>query len=257
MKPFDISIIIVTYNSEKYISACLESIFNLSDNLKKEIIIVDNNSIDSTKDKISLYKNKVRILENSINSGYAGGNNIGANKANGEFLVFLNPDITVTNSSFAVLKEYLETNTDVGAVGPGLLYPNGTMQQYYCNYYSVLSIFFRRTILGKIFSSYLSHPLQKTTSVPVEIDWILGAFIMIPFKTWEVLGGFDSKYKLYFEDVDLCCRIKKSGLKNIYNPHAVVYHHHLRESASKISKKTLWHIQSSMRFFNKFGWRIF
>jgi GT2 family glycosyltransferase len=93
-------------------------------------------------------------------------------------------------------------------------------------------------------------------NIPVELDWLLGSTLFITRSILNEVGMFDEGYKLYFEDVDLCYRIKQKGYRVLYYPGAQIIHDHQRESAKGLSKKTLWHIQSGIRFFNKFGWRF-
>ena len=94
-------------------------------------------------------------------------------------------------------------------------------------------------------------------NTPRFVDWVLGACFLLKRKVIEHhVGYFDENYKLYFEDVDICYRMKNAGYKVCYYPHAICIHNHLRESAKGFNRKTYWHIRSSIHFFNKHGWKL-
>jgi len=118
----------------------------------------------------------------------------------------------------------------------------------------------RRTFLGKLLSN--SEVLKEHLMIEYshneirEVDWVLAACLMISRSVLEKIGYIDDKYRMYFEDVDLCYMTNKAGYKVYYFPESVIIHHHQRESAQGFSIKTIWHIQSAIRFFNKFGWKF-
>ena len=94
-------------------------------------------------------------------------------------------------------------------------------------------------------------------NTPMNVDWILGACFLIRREVLErCVGYFDEDYKLYFEDVDICYRMKEAGYKVCYYPSATCIHDHRRESAKGFNRKTYWHIRSAIHFFNKHGWRF-
>jgi N-acetylglucosaminyl-diphospho-decaprenol L-rhamnosyltransferase len=253
----DVSIIIVSYNSSRYLKTCIEAILQCDDKATKEIIIVDNRSKDDSVEIIkSIGKENVQLITPNKNIGFGGGNNFGAVIAKGDYLFFLNPDTIILSGCIDKLCKYMNQNQDTGIVGPKLLNIDLTVQRYFCNYYTVMSILLRRIKIGKIKFKYLSHPLLNDIKTPQELDWLLGSALFLKRTTFRRCNGFDERYKLYFEDVDLCRRIKQNGLKVIYYPNAKVIHYHQRESADNLSIKTLWHLQSAIRFFNKFGWKI-
>lgn len=254
----DISIIIVSYNSSQHLDSCLSSICASKDHYKKEVIVVDNASLDNSVEIAERYKDFTTIIKSSENLGYAGGNNLGLSIAKGKFLLILNPDTSIFENTLELLYLFALANPQAGAIGPMLIFPDGSIQRYFCRYYSIRTILFRRSFLGKVFPSLTKHPLMSPidTDVPIELDWLLGSTLFIPKKIIDEVGMFDDGYKLYFEDVDFCYRIRQKGYKVLYYPKAQIIHDHQRESAKGFSIKTIWHIQSSIRFFNKFGWRF-
>jgi len=256
----DASIIIVSYNSASFLEKCIESIINSQNYLDIEVIVVDNASTDGSVELIKSNFTIVKLIRNDLNFGFAKGNNIGISAAKGEYVLFLNPDTILCQDTLSKMVNFMKNTPDAGALGPKLIYPNSSLQLSCRHFYNLRTIFLRRTILGKIFpnSRLLRYHLMSDWdhNTTQEVDWVLGACLMVPRKVLEKVGYFDEKYKMYFEDVDLCYRIKKAGYKVYYYPGATVIHHHQRESAKKFSMKTIWHIQSAIRFFNKFGWKI-
>jgi len=254
----DISIVIVTYNSAKYLDRCLTSIEKAMNHLIKEVIVVDNCSVDNSVAIAEKYSSFVKIIRNERNVGYSGGNNIGFENALGRYLLFLNPDTAIFENSLQTLLDFAESKKEYGIFGPKLVFPDGSLQRYFCKFYTLRSIMFRRSFFGKLFSKSIDHPLlgDVEKSNYLELDWILGSALLIKRDIFESVGKFDENYKLYFEDVDLCYRIRKAGLKAGYCCTSVIIHDHQRESAKGFSKKTIWHIQSAIRFFMKHGWKL-
>jgi GT2 family glycosyltransferase len=256
----DLSIIIVTYNSDKFIRDCLNSIQNEKENLSStEVIVVDNDSRDQTVNIIEKEFPWVYLIKNRKNIGLARANNQGIDISSGKYLLFLNPDTKILQGSLVKLINFMETTPDVGVVGIKLLYPDGTIQYSCREFPNIRVILFRRTILGKLFgketlNKYLMSDWDHNEIK--EVDWVLGAFLAIPRKVLNEVGCFDPTYKLYFEDIDLCYRVKKAGYKIYYYPDAEAIHYYQRESKNLFSIKALWHIQSAVIFFRKFGWKF-
>lgn len=256
----DLSIIIVSYNSAKFIESCIDSIINSGCLFNREIIIVDNFSADVTANIVRFKYPEVRLIQNCTNIGFARANNQGAKIARGRYILFLNPDTVVQENAFQRMINFMEQKPNAGILGPKLLYPDGSLQFSCRHFYNLRAILLRRTVIGKIFSNnkLLHYHLMSNWDHNQirEVDWVLGACLMVRREVLEEVGYFDDKYKIYFEDVDLCYRVKKAGYKIFYYPEAIVIHHHQRESAKKFSIKTIWHIQSAIRFSNKFGWKF-
>ncbi len=257
----NLSIIIVSYNTKDLLLQCLKSIYK--ENIIKsifEVIVVDNNSSDATCGMIKQEFPRVRLVENADNKGFTKANNQGIRISRGNYILFLNPDTVVKNNVFDKMVEFMGLHPEAGIVGPKLLYPNGSLQLSCRRFYTLRAILMRRTFLGKIFpysKSLKNHLMTDWDHNEIhEVDWLLGACLMIRRELINQIGLLDEKYKMYFEDVDLCYRVKKAGYKIYYYSDADVIHYHRRESAQRFSKKTIWHIQSAIRFFDKHGWKF-
>jgi len=255
MKP-ELSIIIVNYNNLAFIDSCLDSIFNSRETYSKEVIVVDNLSTDGS---VSLIKSKYPqaiLIENTSNLGFGKANNIGVSRSKAETIILLNPDTIVSDGQLSKLADFLLKMPNAGLAAPKLINPDGTLQYSCRRFYDIRTVFFRRIFSRSTIGQKLSdHHLMKEWdhNSTKEVEWAVAACAAIRRSVWEQLGGFDEKYMLYFEDVDLCRRISNLGLKVYYYPESVVTHHFQRESAGGFSKKTVWHIKSAIRYFSKFG----
>lgn len=213
-----LSIIVVSFNSGDFIEKCIISILkNISKN--DEVIVLDNNSTDSTVKKLKKYLPKINLIESSENWGFSKGNNLAAKSAQGEYLFFLNPDASLT-STLGELVMFYEEHPDAGIVAPKLIMPDGKPQESVKNLPTVFGAF-KEYILG-IKNSY-SQYVPKTDQ-PLEVQSAYGAALLIKKELFDRLGGFDEKFFLYYEDVDLCKRIKQVGKKIYYYPLVLVEH---------------------------------
>lgn len=209
-----VSIIIVTYNSEEYIDNCLKSVFQ-SIYSQFEVVIIDNNSTDTTRKILQKYKNKyskkIQLLCNKDNLGYAQANNLGAELALGDYLFVLNPDTIVdTDFLLPLIKEM--TNSTIAAVQP-LVY-----------------LFDKKTInlTGKV-TQYLGFDWLKdfkAIAVPkkCQIFSLSGSGILLQKKVFLSVGGFDEFYFTYYEDTDLSWKFNLIGKKIIFTPKSNLFH---------------------------------
>lgn len=221
-----ISIIILTYNSSKWISFCLESINHFYNRNDSEIIVVDNASSDNTVEQVRSMNLPIKIIPLENNLGCAGGNNVGWRSACGEYIIFLNPDVVVTKICIEYLLKPFELHTDVGIVGCKLYYPNTHVIQHaggilypnaMCDHY------------GNAEEDKGQYDEER------EVDFVTGAAFATKRNLLQKYNGFDENfYPAYYEETDLCMRMRKDGLKIIYAPKAVAYHYET-SSVTKLS----------------------
>lgn len=259
----DLSIIIVNYKSKEKIRTCLNSILNSDlDGLNYEIILVENNSGDDLNELIVNIKN-ITLIKSKKNLGMGGGNNLGINQAKGEFILVLNPDTELKNNSIKILLEYLKNNLDVAIVGPKLLNSDMSLQ-YSCAFFPrPWTPIFRRTFIGRFFKEHLDWFLMTNFSHNdlLDVDWLMGSCLLIRRQDFP---GFDDRFFMYFEDIDICRQSWHNGKRVVYNPRAEVVHHHSRESANNPwylgvfkNKLTREHIKSWVKYFQKWGLKRF
>jgi N-acetylglucosaminyl-diphospho-decaprenol L-rhamnosyltransferase len=204
--------------------------------LTREIIVVDNASLGELAQVAKNYP-EVKIIKSEKNLGMGGGNNLGAKKSLGEFILILNPDTTVKGNAILKLHQYLKENKKAGIVGPKLLNPDGSLQYSCFRFPKIYTPILRRTFFGKFAPQEISDFLMKdfNHAETRAVDWLMGSCLLARREIFEKDGFlFDEKYFMYFEDTDLCRRVKeKYGQEVVYYPEAVVVHDHGRASAEK------------------------
>jgi len=212
----NVSIIIVTYQSQDEILKCISSIYKCIIDVDFEIIIIDNASTDNT---IKIVKNQfpdVIIKKNKKNEGFASANNIGSKIAKGEFLFFLNPDTEIIENTIEVLLSIYSSNPKNGIVAPQIKNVDGSIQ---------LSTGKAPTIFTSLFEAFglyifLSNKLfgyrdSSKYKNHLSTDWVSGACFLVKKELFDKLDGFDKNFFLYLEDADFCLRVKKKLNKNI------------------------------------------
>lgn len=262
---FVLSIIILNYNSRGLLKQCVRSIEMSQVSVPYEIIIVDNASHDDSVDMIEHDLPHVRLIQSQKNLGYGGGNNLGIQYARGEYILILNPDVTVLNHSIEKLLKTFENDPIIGLAAPQLLHPDKTIQYSCYRFPHALTPLLRRTWLGETVwgKKHLDWFMMRTWDhlTSQEVDWVLGGAMMVKKSLMLELGGFDPRYFLYFEDVDLCRTLQQMGRKVWYEVGAKMVHYHKRQSAKKrgiwgvFNPLTRIHIQSGLAYFKKWGWR--
>ena len=222
-----LSIIIVNYNSGEELIVCIKSIRRYLSNVSYEIIVIDNNSTDNSRELLkesTMDINKI-FLEN--NTGYAIANNYGMEQCKGEYILLLNPDTYIKNNSIKQMIDFLDSKPDVGVLGPLLIDPNGKIQLPSSNFpdlkQQILYMLSCKFLLNRIARSSEQRVALKLKN-PFDVDWVSGACFMLKRTIYETIGGLDERFFLYAEDVDWCIRIKDSGWKIFCHPSSEVVH---------------------------------
>lgn len=220
-----LSIIILSFNTAKLTLSCVKSLFKTYKKEIKEgmleIIVADNASSDSTVEFLNKIK-EVTVVRNKNNFGFSKGNNLGAKKTRSEYLLFLNSDVEVLDKGLLGMIEFMDKNPTVGILGAKLKNPDGSEQKSSGNFYTFINLVF--TLFG--FDSLMRQSPKKIQKV----DWVSGAFLMIRKKLFDRLGGFDEKYFMYIEDMDLCFIAKKLGFSTYFFPYIKAVHKELGSS---------------------------
>lgn len=256
-----LSIIIVTHNSAEVIGRCLSSLNHYSPSCSFETIVVDNSSTDGTVKLIESEYAGVKLFANNVNKGYSRGINQGISASEGEMILILNPDIIVKENSIDILVDFMKKNPGAAISGAKLINTDGSLQYSCRSFYTVRALLLRRTFLGKLFpraKSLREHLLTDYDHRTArEVDWIIGACMMVRRSAIEDAGMMDERFFLYFEDVDWCYRMSQHGWKVCYVPDSVMTHYYRRASAgSLISRSLIIHLVSLFRYYEKWN-RIF
>lgn len=219
-----VSIIIVNWNSGNFLAECLESIKRFGGG--SEVIVIDNASSDNSLKKIKSAK-KLKIIKNKKNVGFGKACNQGAKLATGKYLFFLNPDCRLTKNSVQPMFERINSLPKIGGVGPILLDSDTLEKQrgYYLKFPGFFQILFFYTKLEAFFNkSVFFKKIILEENLNGEIDQIPGAALMINKEIFHSFNGFDEGLFLWFEDVDLCFRLKKMGFKILVAKESVILH---------------------------------
>jgi GT2 family glycosyltransferase len=228
----DISIIIVTWNSEEEISNCLISVnsnIEYSKNLDIELIVIDNNSSDKTYEIVkSTNICKSKIYKNDTNLGFTKAVNQGINYSNGKYVLLLNPDTFLSENCIEQLYVFLEKNESYAAACPKLLNENGSIQYSIRNFPTYRGMYFEFYLLSYIFpgSRFFNRwkmeyfDYEKDSDVPQP----MAAALMIRKEIFEKTGCLDEQFIMFFNDVELCKRIYDNGYKIRYLKDANAVH---------------------------------
>ncbi len=209
-----LSIVIATWNSASEITDCLQAL-RIADR-SAEIFVVDNASIDATVELVRTNFPDVMLLENRVNAGFARANNQALALARGDNLLLLNPDTVVEPDALQLLCAYLADHPRVGAVGPRLIRPDGTIQRS-CLRYVTLPALLTGFVQG---GDYL--PADPTA--PGKVEALSGAALMVRRQVVEEVGLLDEEFFMYAEDTDWCYRMAQAGWELHYCPTATVIH---------------------------------
>ena len=205
MAMFDISVIIVTYNSSECMQACLDSLWSQK-GVDYEVIVVDNASSDDTL--LTVRNNRCLLLENEENIGFGRACNLGISRSTGRYIFLLNPDARLTDEGdLAQVCRLMDENLQWGLSGAKVLSSNGSLESPPAREYP-----------GQ------KHVQRDFSKLPGSISWVIGAAMVIRRDLCLRLGGFDPAYFLYSEETDLCLRIRELGYEIGWMENIVVRH---------------------------------
>ena len=245
---------IVLYNEEvKELSKTIDSFLNIP--ISKRLFIVDNSPSDVLKNKFNHSDIDYIFVGNNI--GFGAGHNriINQIKKLSTYHLILNPDVSFKPSTVPNLIEIIEKNEDLALISPKVLFPNGTHQYTSRRYPTFPELIIRSiTFLKYIFPSIIKKGEygDKDLSQPFYPDFLHGCFQLYKTDCFVQLKGFDERYFLYMEDVDICRRIDALGKKKLYYPKEEIVHI-LKKDSSKNLKLFLIHLKSSIKYFKKWN----
>lgn len=234
-----LSIIIVTYNSYPDIELCISSLEKHLSNFDYQVVIVDNNSSDDGLLTYLKSLTKVKTIFSDKNLGFGRANNLALNYTIHENILILNPDICFNEKSSEHIKTMLKSLTDdVGAIAPGLIKPSGTRDKNYHVNFNLFKVFTAR--FAKIYGREQFADVKSVNSV----DAIAGAFILMKRSLFQLIGGFDERFFMYSEDLDLSFKIKSYGLKILLFDD-FIFTHNVGSSSKKVRFKMIFHMYKS------------
>lgn len=225
----DVSFVIVNWNAKQYLEQCLRSIASTCAQLSHEVIVVDNASSDGSAAMVRAEFPSVHLIANSDNTGFATANNQGTDAARGRYFALVNSDVEIFEGALERMLEFMESNPDVGVLGPRVLNSDGTLQPSTRTFPSLRSWLFRAFALDTTFPRskfFGDHFMTNWSHEDVrDVDILSGCFWLIRRSAQEAVGGLDSRFFMYAEDMDLCLRHRQAGWRVTFFPGAEIVHH--------------------------------
>ena len=249
-----LSVIIVSYNSIELLENCLFSVQKAMQTIDDEIIIVDNNSNDGSKESLPSKFPGVKFIFNNENLGFAKACNQGSKNSSGDHILFLNPDTVLPGTCLSECITFFKTHPDAGAVGVRMLDDKGKfLKESKRGLPSPSASFYKLFGLTAVFpgsetiAKYYQGHLPENENNPVEV--LSGAFMMIKRTVFEKVKGFDETFFMYGEDIDLSLRISQLGYKNYYLGKISITH--LKGGSTTYNKKYVQEFYGAMNLFVK------
>lgn len=252
-----ISIVIVNYKVPYCLQEALRSLRQTELYDRSEVIIVDNASGDNSKEIVISEFPEVRWIQLKSNIGFGKACNVGVHHASGQFLLFLNPDTVISSNALSQAVRFMENHPETGLLGPKILNPDGTLQlscrrsfptplvAFY--YFSGLSRLFPKS---KRFGRYnLTYMDEKGTA---QVDAISGSFMFMRLELFREIGGFDERFFMYGEDIDLCFRIRQKGYQIWYHPQIQIIHLKGKSSAKRQIRSRIYFYDAMIIFTRKY-----
>ena len=250
----ELSVVIVNYNGGPLVGACLEWLAGATP-LGSEIFLVDNASADGSVDDLESRFSGLRVIRNARNVGYGTANNQALKAVRGRHILLLNPDVLVEPDAVNKGLRFLDEHPDVGILGARILLPNGRLDPparrsfktpvtYFYKALGLSRAFPRHRRFGRYYLSYLDEHEMA------DVDSVVGAFMLMPRRLIDEIGGFDERFFLYCEDEDLCWRARQSGWRVVYHPGVVVKH---RKGSSTRQRpfRTTYHWHRSLLLYHR------
>lgn len=256
-----VDIILVTHESREDLERCFATVERAAELLQARILVVDNASTDGSLEFCLGQSQTAQGISLEENRGYAAAVNVAAGCSSADFLVLLNPDISLESpEAIAELVEHLEQHPGAAVAAPRLLNPDGSVQSSARVVPNLAMVAARQTRLGetawgkRCAGAYLAPPADDGPFQSVE--WVLGAAMCVRRRDFDRVRGWNSRYFLYFEDVDFCVRLRRVGRQVHYLPGVEMVHDHRRLSdrshgSARVSAVRRHHIRSGLRFFRR------
>ena len=249
----DLTVIIVSYNVSDFLKQCLISVRRAVDSIECEVFVVDNHSSDGSCNMVKEEFPEVKLILNNTNSGFSRANNQAIKKANGKYVLLLNPDTVVESGTFSKCIGFMNGHPDAGAMAARMINGEGRyLPESKRAFPTPLTAFFKTFGLSALFPRsqffnkyYLTHINPNETALT---EVISGAFMFIRMEALLKAGLLDEDYFMYGEDIDLSYRITRSGYNNYYLPEASIIHFK-GMSTARDRFTDLYHFYTAMRIY--------
>jgi hypothetical protein len=247
-----VSAVVVSHGHAAHLRKSLPALLPQVD----ELVVVANapGSVDAVPEP-------VRVISNAQPLSYAANANLGIAATSGDYVVVANADVVPAPDCVGVLVDFADSHPRCGIAGPKMVNPDGSLQASRRRFPTIGSTLVRRTPLRRLFPPLerqrRHYMLDEQVDEPMQVDTMLGAFFLCRRAMLAELGGWDSKYRHYIEDIDLSYRAMKAGWERWWIPQAVAHHEWQRESDHRfLSRMSWWHTRGMVRFLRKHPERL-
>ena len=247
----ELSIILVNYNDRTHVGACLSGILVEKGGVDLEVIVVDNASSDGSPELIRERFSEVLFIASEENLGFSCANNKGFQQSSGEFILFLNTDTRIDPGTLESLLSWMRANPDCGGIGPLLFDERKEFQVSFGG-----SRGFFPEMRDKLFLNSLWKRRIRKMQNPSDTDWISAACLLVRRSAFKSVDGFDERFFLYFEDIDLCLRIRQAGWRLTVLPDVQVFHAGGASTSALSLRSRYFYRQSQLYYYEKHNSRI-
>jgi GT2 family glycosyltransferase len=248
-----LSVIIVNWNVRDLLRTCLHSLKDLAPD--SEVIVVDNASCDGSVEMLRAEFPDVRVIANATNAGFGAANNQALKESSGRYVLFLNPDTEVRPAAIQRLLAFVDQRPRAACVGPMLLNPDGSVQSSRRGFPRLSTFLVESTVLQRYLKGLPSlrrfYRSEAATDGPQQVDWLVGACLLVRRSALDEVGPFDERFFMYSEEMDLCYRLRQAGYEVWYVPEAEVIHHEGASSRQDLFRRNVHFHESRYRFFEK------
>jgi GT2 family glycosyltransferase len=258
----DLSIVIVSWNTQDMLRDCLQSVYEQTQKYTFEVFVVDNNSPDDSAAMVAEEFPEVNLIANADNRGFAPANNQALEQAKGEYILLLNPDTLVLDGAIDRMIDYAKAHADekIGVLTCKLLNGDGSLQRSVNRFYSFWRSFVENRFFSRIFEklgiqsdffmAYWQHDSLR------EIDWAFGAVMLFKRSLMEEIGMLDDRFYIYAEEVDFYMRSKKAGYRSFFLPDVEIIHFGKSSSRQRRSAMFIQNYKSFYLFLRKHYGRL-
>ena len=245
----EVDCVVVSYNSAADLPSCVDSLTN-QEGISVHVVVVDNLSSDDSV--VTARQRGCTVIVNDSNRGFAAAVNQGLQQGSAPWVLILNPDAQMASGALYTLAEGAQADGTVGCVGPRTLDDDGAEYPSRRSFPSIVTA----AVHGFLGSVWPANPATRRYHAddtpgdrPSVVDWVSGSCMLLPRRAGESVGGFDERYFMYVEDMDLCFRLRRAGWKTVYEPAATVMHSRGRSSRHRRFRSILHHHVGAARFY--------
>jgi len=245
----EVDCVVVSYHSAADLPTCIDSLTS-QEGISTRVVVVDNLSSDDSVE--TARQRGCAVIANDSNRGFAAAVNQGLQQGSAPWVLILNPDAQMAPGALCALLKRAQAEATVGCVGPHTLNDDGTEYPSRRSFPNIVTAAVHG-LLGSVWSANPATRRYHADDTPRDqssvVDWVSGSCMLLPRRAWESVGGFDERYFMYVEDMDLCLRLRRAGWKTVYEPTATIMHSRGQSSRHRPLRSSLHHHVGAARFY--------